>query len=78
MIRLFLKDSGKPLGAIDGADLQLLVDQLEEEHANDTDYFIGPATIDYLERSGASGALVKLLRDAVGDSEGVEVAWRAE
>lgn len=78
MIKLLLKDSGESLGTIDSADLQLLVDQLEEEHANDTDYFIGPATIDYLERSGASAALVKLLRAAVGDGEGVEVAWRVE
>jgi len=75
MIRLFLKDSGESLGTIDDADLQLLVDQLEEEHANDTDYYIGPATIDYLERNGASMTLVKLLRRAVGDTEGVEIAW---
>ena len=32
MFTLSLKDSGELLGTIDDADLQLLVDQLEEEH----------------------------------------------
>jgi len=75
MITLSLKDSGELLGTIDDADLQLLVDQLEEEHEMDTDYYVCPATIDILEESGASARLLKLLRDAVGSSEGVEVAW---
>lgn len=78
MITLSLKDSGTFLGTIDDADLQVLIDQLEEEHDRDTDYYIGPATIDILERNGASAGLVKLLRAAVGESEGVEIAWKRD
>ena len=76
MFTLSLKDSGKLLGTIDDADLQLLVDQLEEEHEMDTDYYVCPATIELLEKNGASAGLLKLLKDAVGSSEGVDVAWK--
>jgi len=76
MITLSLKDSGAFLGTIDEADLQVLVDQLEEERADDTDYYVCPSTIDLLEEAGGSAGLISLLRQAVGDSEGVEVSWK--
>jgi hypothetical protein len=76
MFTLSLKESGAILGAIDDADLQLLIDQLEEEHEEDTDYYVCPATIEILKESGASDRLLKILTDAVGGSEGVEVAWK--
>lgn len=76
MITLSLKNSGAFLGTIEEADLQMLVDMLEEEHSKDTDYYIGPETIDFLEQAGASPALLRLLKSAVGDSEGVEITWK--
>jgi len=75
MITLSLKDSGEALGTIEEADLQLLIDQLEEEDEGDTDYYVSPMTIDWLERNGASSALVAILKKAVGDSEGVDIVW---
>jgi len=75
MITLSLKDTGAILGEIDEADLQLLVDQLEEETEGDADYYISPMTIDMLVRNGASPRLVSLLERAVGDSEGVDIVW---
>ena len=74
-IRLLDKDSGAYLGDITHADMQLLVDQLEEEHSRDRDYFINAATIDILEHAGASPGLLALLCDVVGSSDGVEVRW---
>ena len=76
MITLSLKDSGAFLGTIDEADLQLLIDQLEEEHENDTDYYVCPATIEILEENGANPNLVRILKEAVGNSEGVEISWK--
>ncbi len=76
MITLSVKDTGALLGTIDEADLQMLVDQLEEETEEDTDYYVTPLTIELLEQNGASATLVQLLKQAVGDSEGVDVAWR--
>jgi len=78
MITLLLKESGTALGTIDEADLQLLQDQLEEETESDTDYYIDSLTIDMLESSGASAGMVALLRQAVGESEGVDIVWREE
>jgi hypothetical protein len=76
VITLSLKDSGALLGTIDEADMRLLMDQLVEESEADTDYYVDPATIDILERAGASAQLVSLLKRAVGDSEGVDIAWQ--
>jgi len=74
-IRLFDKESGAQLGDIAHEDMQLLIDQLEEEHSRDRDYFIDTATIDILEHAGATPRLLALLRDIVGSSEGVDIRW---
>jgi hypothetical protein len=78
VITLSLKDSGALLGTIDEADLQLLLDQLEEESEADIDYYISPATIDILAENGASAQLIALLKEAVGDTDGVDVVWRED
>jgi hypothetical protein len=75
VVTLSLKESGALVGTVDEADLQLLMDQLEEESAEDTDYYITQATIELLEQNGASARLIALLTEAVGDSEGVDVVW---
>ena len=75
MITLSLKDSGAALGTIDEADLRLLMDQLEEESETDTDYYINAATIDIIEENGDSAQLIALLKEAVGDTDGVDVVW---
>ena len=77
MPRLYNKQTGALLGSVSDADVRTLIDQLEEEDRNDEDYFIDTATIDLLEQSGASAALVGLLRQAVGDSEGIDVRYES-
>lgn len=76
MFSLSLKDSGAFLGTIDDADLQLMVDQLEEEDSDDVDYYVCEDTIALLEENGASAGLLALLRKALGDAEGVDVVWK--
>jgi hypothetical protein len=76
MFILSLKDDGSFIGTIDEADYQLLVDQLEEESDEDTDYYVSGDTIAMLEEAGASAGLLALLKKAVGTSEGVEVTWK--
>jgi hypothetical protein len=75
MARLYLKQGNKLLGAIIEDDVRMLVDQLEETELADDDYFIDSATVDILEEAGASKNLVKLLRDAVGTSDGIDIRW---
>ena len=76
MITLSRKDTGEVLGTIEESDLKLLIDQLEEEYEDDVDYYINPTTIDTLQEKGASPELIRLLKQAVGDSAGAEVVWK--
>ena len=76
MIDLYNNDTNQLIGSITDADLQVLVDCLEEESATDQDYYITAATIDLLGDGRASDHLLTMLRSAVGSSDGVEVRWQ--
>ena len=78
MIRLVNKETGAVLGSLSEADLRLLVDQLEEEDSQDTDYYVSADTIDLLESNGASADLLRILRQALGNAEGIEVRWKRD
>jgi hypothetical protein len=75
MIDLFIKDTNQLIGSITDAELQLLIDRLEEESETDQDYFIDRATIDLLGDGTATDHLLQTLRTAVGTSDGVEIRW---
>ena len=76
MIDLYNATANQLLGSITEADLQVLVDKLEEESSEDRDYYIDTATIDYLADGRATDHLVHLLRTAVGSGKGVEIRWQ--
>ena len=76
MIDLYNAETNQLLGSITEADLQVLVDGLEEESPEDQDYYIDAATIDLLGDGRASDHLMGLLRGALGSSEGVEIRWQ--
>lgn len=75
MIQLYDKESGAPLGGITEAQLQYLVEQLEEETPGDQDYYVNAATVDLFEEQGADPALVALLRKGLGEREEMEIRW---
>jgi hypothetical protein len=75
MIELHEKETGIFVGTITEAQLQFLIDQLEEESADDTDYYIDQATLDLFEEVGAEADLLALLRQALGPREGIEIVW---
>ena len=70
--KIYNNESGELLGAINDTEMASLTSLLEEESAEDRDYYI---TADYLEANGADAALVALLRKAVGGADGVEIRW---
>jgi hypothetical protein len=76
MIDLYNDTTGELLGPITEADLQVLVDALEEESTQDRDYFVDTATIDVIADGRATEHLVGLLRKAVGSSNGVDIRWQ--
>ncbi len=77
MVRLFNKETGEELDLIDEAQLQFLIDQLEEESLEDQDYTITPLTIDYLAAQGADSGLLSILQEALGQQDRVIIEWRA-
>ena len=79
MIMVADKETGVCFGTITEAQLQFLIDQLEEESAEDTDYYINHATLAMFEDAGAEADLLALLRQALGAREDMEIQWsRAE
>ena len=64
------------VGSITEAELEYLQEVLEEESLEDKDYYFTADTIDLLtEDGGATDHLLKVLRDALGKAEGIELRW---
>ena len=76
MIDIYDDATNQLVGSITEADLQVLVDALEEESLEDHDYYIDAATIDVVADGRASEHLVKVLRTALGAKEGVDLRWQ--
>jgi hypothetical protein len=75
MIELRDKDSGAAIGTITEEQLKFLVDQLEEESADDKDYYLNTTTLDMLATKEIDPDLLTVLRGALGDREEMEVEW---
>jgi processive 1,2-diacylglycerol beta-glucosyltransferase len=78
VIHLIDNETGKTIGTISEAQLDVLKNQLEEEDAEDQDYYIDAATLDWFEDEGIDPALTALLRKALGSREGMEIRWTEE
>jgi hypothetical protein len=76
MFELRDKTTDEYLGTIDDEELQFLIDDLEEESAEDRDYYIDPDTIEMLQDDGAPASLITLLQKSLGSRDGIEVRWR--
>jgi hypothetical protein len=75
MPRLIRLDKEIEIGVISDTQLAFLVEQLEEEHDEDQDYYIDRETLELLSDNGAEPELVALLEKAIGDDEEMDIAW---
>ncbi len=75
MIKLSDKKNGAPLGTISEEDLQFLIDHLEEEWAEDTDYYLNRTTFEMLKNRGAGQSLLDILEPIFIEREEVEIEW---
>ena len=75
MIQLRDKDSGEVLGSITEDDLQFLIDNLEEESEDDTDYYINRSTLEIFKEKGTNETLIEILENALGDRDDMEIEW---
>ncbi len=76
MPKLYVEATNQVLGEISDAELKVLFDNLEEESLADTDYYITADTVDFLEARGADAKLVAILRQAIGNDEGIDIRWK--
>ena len=76
MIDLYNNTTNQFIGSLTEAELQVLIDGLEEEALEDQDYYITAATLDLLGDGRATDHLMKLLRTALGGEQGVEIRWQ--
>lgn len=75
MIDLYNAATNTLIGTITEADLKVLTDALEEESADDQDYYIDQATIDVIGDGRATEHLLNLLRTALGSADGMDIRW---
>ena len=75
MIQITEVQSGKQLGTITDAQLEFLELWLEEESAEDQDYYLTSETVDMLEEEGGDAQLIGMLRQALAGRDAVEIRW---
>jgi hypothetical protein len=72
------RDTGALIGSMTADQLQFLEEVLEADGASDDhEYVITADTIDMLEEEGAGTYLLRMLRDALEDRDGMAVEWTA-
>jgi len=68
-------DTGDDIGTISDAQLKFLVEQLEEEHDEDQDYFIDRDTLELMSDNGGDPELLAMLEKAIGDDDSMDISW---
>ena len=75
MITLKNKDTQQVIGILTPAQLQFLMDRLEEESSTDQDYWLNRTELEILKEEGAEMDLITLLEKAMGEGDEIEVEW---
>ncbi len=68
-------DTDKEIGQITDKQLAFLVEQLEEEHDEDQDYYIDRETLELLSDNGCDPELLALLEKAMGGDDEMDIGW---
>ncbi len=77
MPTLLDRTTGAVIAQLSPEQLQIVMDSLAGSAggADEGEYTLSPATLQLLEEQGADEALIALLREALGTSEGLELQW---
>jgi hypothetical protein len=78
MPRLVRLDTGDEIGTIDDKQLAFLVEQLEEEHDDDKDYFVDRETLELLSDNGADPDLLALLEKGLAGDDEMDISWETD
>jgi hypothetical protein len=63
------------VGELSEQQLDFLIDNLEEEWSDDRDYFLNREMVNMLQSRGADENLIRLLQQALGDKDEVDILW---
>ena len=69
------KNAQELIGEINEKQLQFLIDELVEEDSADQDYYINRDQLDQLEKKGGDETLIRMLRDALGTKDDMDIIW---
>ena len=75
MPKLTRIDTDNEIGTITDKQLAFLVEQLEEDHEDDTDYFIDRETLELLSDNGADPELLAILEKGLGDDDEMDISF---
>lgn len=75
MPKLTRIDTDQVIGDITAEQLAFLVEQLEEEHDEDRDYYIDRDTLELLADNDCDPELLAMLEKALGTDEAMDIAW---
>lgn len=75
MIVLHDKNTKELIGELNEKQLQFLIDELVEEDSTDQDYYINQDQLNQLEKNGGDETLIRMLRDALGTKDDMDIIW---
>lgn len=75
MPRLIRLDNEVEIGTIDDKQLTFLKEQLEEEHDDDTEFFIDRDTLELLSDNGADPELLAMLEKGLAGDDEMDIAF---
>ncbi len=78
MVHLYDQQNEVLIGIITHKQLQFLLEQLEEEDSEDQDYYIDRGTLDWFEEQGVDPVLASMLREAMGERDGMDIRWSSD
>ena len=77
-MKLYDDRSGALVGEVTEDDVQFLIDQLEEERADDVAYYVNADTVEFLRERNATPELLEVLTRAIAAQGDAELRWSAE
>lgn len=78
MVTLYDSESGAQVGRLAEKQLQALMGWMEEESAEDREYYLTAEDCDLMEEQGIDPTLIEVLRGALRGRAEMDLRWAAE
>ena len=78
MIVLFDSGSGARIGRITDAQLQVLIDWMEEEREDDREYYVSAEDVELMDEDGIDPTLIEVLKTALRNREAMDIRYEEE